>query len=53
MFEVKGDLIYFENQKLGQIVSQNKIYKWLESENIDWKRLTNKQMKPDEAVLIL
>ena len=49
-FEVKGDLIYFENQKVGQIVSQNKIYKWLESENIDWKRLTNKQMKPDEAV---
>ena len=50
MFEVKGDLIYFENQNVGQIVSQNKIYKWLESENIDWKKLTNKQMKPDEAV---
>tara|TARA_Y100001970_G_scaffold234638_1_gene293144 strand:- start:1001 stop:1564 length:564 start_codon:yes stop_codon:yes gene_type:complete len=51
LFSVKDDFIYFENKKVGQVISQNKLYKWLENNDVEWKKLTNKQMFPDEAVI--
>ena len=50
-FEVKNDLVYFQQKEVGLIVSQNKLYKWLDEVNPNWKNLTNKTLNPDEALI--
>ncbi len=49
-FNVDVNKVYFNNDEVGLIVSQNKLYKWLDEVNPNWKNLTNKTLNPDEAL---
>ena len=49
-FYVDVNKVYFNNEEVGLIVSQNKLYKWLDEVNPNWKNLTNKTLNPDEAL---
>ena len=50
-FYVDVNKVYFNNDEVGLIVSQNKLYRWLDEVNPNWKNLTNKTLNPDEALL--
>lgn len=53
-YKVIGDTVYFEDEKVAEFYSKNKLYKnLLESNNINYSSLISKKLLPDEAILIL
>lgn len=53
-YEVKGDSVYFEGNKVAELYQKNKLYKNLiEPQGVDYKKIISKKLLPDEAILIL
>lgn len=53
-YEVKGDSVYFDTEKVAELYQKNKLYKnLLEPKGIDYKKIISKKLLPDDAILIL
>lgn len=53
-YDVKGDTVYFRNEKVAEFYGKNKLYKnLLEPKNVDYSSIISKRLLPDEAILIL
>lgn len=52
-YNVAGDDVYFDGQKVAEFYQKNKLYKkLLEPNKIDYKAIISKKLLPDEAILI-
>lgn len=52
-YKVKGSVIYFQNKEVARSVRKNGIYKWLESKDVDYKKILSKKLLPDEAIYVI
>lgn len=53
-YGIKGDVVYFKNEKVAEFYGKNKLYKGLlEPHHIDYSDIISKKLLPDEAILIL
>lgn len=52
-YEVKEDIIYFNNKKVAQLFQKHKLYKnLLEKKNVDYSTIISKKLLPDDSVLV-
>ncbi len=52
-YKIKGDTVYFQNERVAEFYGKNKLYKnLLEPNNIDFSSIISKKLLPDEAILI-
>ena len=52
-YNISGDDVYCNSQKVAELYRKNKLYKkLLEPNNIDYKAIISKKLLPDEAILI-
>ena len=52
-YKVKKDIVYYEGKEVARCVSKNKLYKWLEGEGVDYKKIISKKLLPDEALYVI
>ena len=52
-YEVKGNLIYFENKLVARSLKKNLLYKFLEEQGVDYKNILSKKLLPDEAMYVV
>ena len=49
-FEIVSDQIYKSGNRLGTLIGQRKLYKFISDNGIDWRERMSKRLFPDEAV---
>ncbi len=53
-YEVKGNEVYFNNEKVARVFKKHAFYKiFLQELNIDWKKYISKQLLPDDCIFVL
>lgn len=52
-YEVKGNHIFYEGKEVAQSYRKNALYKYLESQKIDYKKYLSKRLLPDEALYVI
>ncbi|MCK9497634.1 MAG: hypothetical protein PHS16_02360 [Candidatus Colwellbacteria bacterium] len=52
-YSVKKNIIYYNNEEVALCLGKNKLYKWLESQNIDYSKIISKKLLPDEAIYVI
>lgn len=53
-YEVRGDDVYFENEKVAELCGKNSLYKkFLSKYGINWEEILVKKLLPDEAIFVL
>lgn len=52
-YNVKSDDIFYKNKKVAMSFKKHGLYKYLESENIDYKKFISKKILPDDAVFVI
>lgn len=50
-FEVKDNRIFFKKEDRGLLLGKTRLYRFLEEESIDWKKILSSRLMPDDAVL--
>lgn len=45
--------VYFENELVARCFRKHGFYKFLEEENVDWKKIISKKLLPDDALLVI
>jgi hypothetical protein len=48
-FTMEGDNIWRASLHVGQLIEKNKLYRFLDSEGVDWGQLISSKLLPDEA----
>jgi hypothetical protein len=52
-YSVKGNIIFYNGQEVARSYRKNGLYKYLESKNIDYKKIISKKLLPDEALYVI
>lgn len=52
-YEVKGSKIFYQGIEVAQSYRKNALYKYLESQKIDYKKYLSKRLLPDEALYVI
>ncbi len=52
-YKVTKDVVYFEGSEVAICLAKHKLYKWLETQNIDYKKYISKKLLPDEALYVI
>jgi hypothetical protein len=52
-YKVTDDIVYFEGLEVAICLAKHKLYKWLETQNIDYKKYISKRLLPDEALYVI
>lgn len=52
-YTVKNNIIIFEGKEVARSYRKNALYKYLESEGVDYKKIVSKKWLPDEALYII
>lgn len=53
-YDIAGDEVFFEGQKVAELYQKNKIYKnLLEPRGIDYSQIISKKLLPDEALFLI
>ena len=52
-YSVSGNKIYFNKKEVAQSFRKNALYKYLESEKVDYTKLISKKLLPDEAIFVI
>jgi hypothetical protein len=50
-YEVEDDVVYYEGKQVALCLAKHKLYKWLETQGIDYKKIITKKLLPDEACM--
>ncbi|MCX7940739.1 MAG: hypothetical protein N2555_03070 [Endomicrobia bacterium] len=45
--------VYFENKLVARCFRKYEFYKFLEENNIDWKKIISKKLLPDDSILVI
>lgn len=52
-YKVTNDVVYFEGSEVAICLAKHKLYKWLETQDIDYKKYISKRLLPDEALYVI
>ncbi len=52
-YEIKGSHIFYEGKEVAQSYRKNALYKYLESQKVDYKKYLSKRLLPDEALYVI
>jgi len=52
-YSVKGNIIYYLGKEVARSYRKNGLYKFLESQGVDYKKIISKKLLPDEALYII
>ncbi|MGP1514926.1 MAG: hypothetical protein ACTTJH_03105 [Bacteroidales bacterium] len=52
-YEVKETYVYYKNDLVARLFKKHKLYRFLESENIDWKKHISKKLLPDDCIYVI
>ena len=52
-YKVKGNSIFYKGEEVAKSFKKNALYKYLESQGIDYKRYISKKLLPDEAIYVI
>lgn len=48
-----GHAVFFEEKQVARIFKERAFYKFLEEENIDWRKLVSRRLFPDNSLLVI
>ncbi len=52
-YEVKGSTIFFEGKEVARSLRKHGLYKYLEAQGLDYKKILSKKLLPDEALYVV
>ncbi|MFH0739585.1 MAG: hypothetical protein V1819_00660 [bacterium] len=52
-YSVKGNIIYYFSKEVARSYRKHGLYKYLESQNVDYKKIISKKLLPDEALYVV
>lgn len=52
-YEVKGSVILYEKKEVARSLKKHGLYKYLETQGIDYKKILSKKLLPDEAIYVI
>ena len=52
-YEVKNSIIYFNQKEVARSMRKNALYKYLETQGVDYKKIISKRLLPDEAIYVI
>lgn len=52
-YKVKNNIIYYQDQEVARSVKKHTLYKFLESQGVDYKKIISKKLLPDEAIYVI
>lgn len=52
-YEVKGNIIFYEKKEVAKSVKKHSLYKFLETQGVDYKKILSKKLLPDEALYVI
>jgi hypothetical protein len=52
-YSVKGNIIYYLGKEVARSYRKNGLYKFLESQGIDYRKIISKKLLPDEALYVI
>lgn len=52
-YTISKDIVYYHGKQVANCLGKNKLYKWLETQNIDYKKILSKKLLPDEALYVI
>ena len=52
-YSVKSNIVYYSGKEVARSYRQYGLYKYLESQNIDYKKIISKRLLPDEALYVI
>lgn len=50
---VRGNIVYYSDKEVARSYRKYGLYKYLESQNIDYKKIISKRLLPDEALYVI
>ena len=52
-YKIKGAVIFYNEKEVARSYKKNALYKFLESEKVDYKKIISKKLLPDEALYVI
>lgn len=52
-YTVKGNIIYYNKREVARSFRKNSLYKYLESQGVDYTKILSKKLLPDEAIYVI
>jgi len=52
-YSVKGNIVFYSSNEVARSYRKHGLYKYLESQNVDYKKIISKRLLPDEALYII
>lgn len=52
-YSVKGNVIFYDGKEVARSYRKYGLYKYLELEGVDWRKIISKRLLPDEAIYVI
>jgi len=52
-YSIKGNVIYYLGKEVARSYRKHGLYKFLESQGVDYKKIISKKLLPDEALYVI
>jgi len=52
-YKIIEDIVYFKGSEVAICLAKHKLYKWLERQNVDYRKYISKKLLPDEALYVI
>ncbi|HUX35627.1 MAG TPA: hypothetical protein VMV71_01180 [Candidatus Paceibacterota bacterium] len=52
-YEINGNSIFYEGEKVAESFKKNALYKYLESRGLDYRKYLSRRLLPDEAIYVI
>lgn len=52
-YTIDKDIVYYHGEQVAVCLGKNKLYKWLETQGVDYKKILSKKLLPDEALYVI
>jgi len=52
-YSAKGSAIFYKNKKVGLTFKKNGLYKYLEENGVDYRKIVSKKLLPDDAIFVI
>lgn len=52
-YSVEGNVIYYENKEVAKSFRKHALYRFLETQGVDYKTILSKKLLPDEAIYVI
>lgn len=52
-YTIKGNIIYYNKTEVAQSFKKNSLYRYLDSQGVDYTKILSKKLLPDEAIYVI